>query len=47
MGYIEGNKFSKNMEDKFEILRLDNPQVTILSGWASEEFREMVKKSFN
>ena len=45
--YIEGNNFSKDMEEKFEKLRTDNPSLTVLSEWASEEFKEMVKKSFN
>ena len=45
--YIEGNNFSKDMEEKFEKLRTDNPSLTFLSEWASEEFKEMVKKSFN
>ena len=45
--YIEGNDFSKDMEKKFEKLRVDNPRLTVLSEWASEEFKEMVKKSFN
>jgi hypothetical protein len=35
------------MEAKFEKLRVDNPQLTILSEWASEGFKEMVKKTFN
>ena len=29
--YIEGNNFSKDMEEKFEKLRADNPSLTILS----------------
>lgn len=45
--YIEGNDFSKDMEEKFEKLRVDKPRLTVLSTWASEEFKEMVKKSFN
>ena len=45
--YIEGNDFSQDMEEKFEKLRVDNPRLTVLSTWASEEFKEMVKKSFN
>ena len=45
--YIEANDFSKDMEKKFEKLRVDNPRLTVLSEWASEEFKEMVKKSFN
>ena len=45
--YIEGNNFSKDMEEKFEKLRTDNPRLTVLSEWASESFKEMVKKSFN
>jgi len=35
------------MEEKFEKLRADNPQITVLSEWASEEFNEIVKKTFN
>ena len=45
--YIEGNTFSKSMEARFEKLRNDNPKLTVLSEWASDEFKEMVKKSFN
>jgi|TARA_B110000211_G_scaffold105887_1_gene123031 hypothetical protein len=45
--YIEGNTFSNSMEAKFEKLRVDNPQLTVLSEWASEGFKEMVKKTFN
>ena len=45
--YIEGNTFSKIMEAKFEKLRIDNRNLTVLSEWASEDFKEMVKKSFN
>ncbi|MFT6766567.1 MAG: hypothetical protein ACJA1Y_000600 [Burkholderiaceae bacterium] len=44
--YIEGNTFSNSMEEKFEKLRVDNPQLTLLSEWASDEFKEMVKKTF-
>ena len=29
--YIEGNDFSKDMEEKFEKLRADNPRLTVLS----------------
>jgi len=35
------------MELKFDKLRADNPNTTVLSEWASKEFKEMVKKSFN
>jgi hypothetical protein len=45
--YLEGNSFSKEMELKFDKLRADKPNTTVLSEWASEEFKEMVKKSFN
>ena len=45
--YIEGNICSKNMEAKFEKLRIDNRNLTVLSKWASEDFKEMVKKTFN
>ena len=45
--YIERNDFSKDIEEKFEKLRADNPRLTVLSTWASESFKEMVKKSFN
>jgi hypothetical protein len=45
--YIEGNNFSKQMEAKFSKLRGDNPRLTVLSEWASEEFKEMVKRTFD
>ena len=45
--YIEGNTFSKEMESKFEQLRTDNPQLTVLSEWASEGFKQMIKKNYN
>jgi hypothetical protein len=45
--YIEGNDFSKQMEAKFNKLRADNPRLTVLSEWASEEFKEMVKRTFD
>ena len=45
--YIEGNSFSKEMEQKFDQLRANNPNLTVLSEWASESFKEMVKKSYN
>ena len=35
------------MEAKFKKLRTDNPQLTVLSEWDSEEFKEMIKKWFN
>ena len=35
------------MEVKFDKLRADNPYLTALSKLASEEFNEMVKKTFN
>ena len=47
LGIIEGNDFSKDIEEKFEKLRADNPRLTVLSKWASKSFKEMVKKSFN
>jgi hypothetical protein len=45
--YIEGNNFSKQMEAKFTKLRVDNPQLTVLSEWASKEFEGMVKRTFD
>ena len=45
--YIEGNTFSKEMEAKFEELRTNNPQLTVLSEWASEGFKQMVKETYN
>jgi hypothetical protein len=45
--YIEGNSFSKEMEEKFDQLRANNPNLTVLSEWASESFKEMIKKSYN
>jgi hypothetical protein len=35
------------MEQKFDQLRVNNPNLTVLSEWASESFKEMVKKSYN
>jgi hypothetical protein len=35
------------MEQKFDQLRAKNPNLTVLSEWASESFKEMVKKSYN
>jgi hypothetical protein len=35
------------MEAKFEQLRTDNPQLTVLSEWASEGVKQMVKKNYN
>jgi hypothetical protein len=45
--YLEGNSFSKEVELKFDKLRAEKPNTTVLSVWASEEFKEMVKKTFN
>ena len=45
--YIEGNNFSKKMEMEFEKLRINNPNLIVLSEWASEDFKNIVKKSFN
>ena len=45
--YIEGNNFSKDMEEKFEKLRSENPSLTVLSKWTSKEFKEIVEKTFN
>jgi hypothetical protein len=35
------------MEEKFDQLRANNPNLTVFSEWASESFKEMVKKSYN
>ena len=35
------------MEEEFEKLGIDNPQLTVLSECSNEDFRELVKKSFN
>ena len=45
--YIEGNNFSNKMEIEFEKLRINNPDLIVLSEWASEDFKKMVKKNFN
>jgi hypothetical protein len=44
--YIEGNNFSKQMEARFDNLRSGNPRLTVLSKWASEEFKGMVERTF-
>jgi hypothetical protein len=35
------------VEAKFEQLRTDNPQLTVLGEWASEGFKQMSKKNYN
>ena len=35
------------METRFEKLRMNNPQLSVLNEWANEEFNEIVKKTFN
>jgi hypothetical protein len=45
--YIEGNNFSKQMEAKFDELRSGSPRLTVLSKWASEEFKGMVERTFD
>jgi hypothetical protein len=32
---------------EFEKLRINNPNLIVLSEWASEDFKNIVKKSFN
>jgi|TARA_B100000780_G_scaffold273278_1_gene236616 hypothetical protein len=35
------------MGEKFEKLRADNLNLTVLSKWVGKKFKERVKKSFN
>jgi len=44
---IKGNDLSISMEKMFKKLRANNPSITVLSEWTNEEFKEMVKKTFN
>ena len=45
--YLEGNFFSKSIQNKFNKLKIDRPQLTIISQWPSETFKEMVRKNYN
>ena len=45
--YLEGNFFSKSIQNKFNKLKIDSPQLTIRSQRPSETFKEMVKINYN
>ena len=45
--YLEGNYFSKEIQNKFYKLKLDKPDLTIISQWPSQVFKDMVKKNYN
>lgn len=45
--YLEGNFFSQSIQNKFNKLKIDRPQLTIISQWPSETFKEMVRKNYN
>ena len=45
--YLEGNYFSKAVQNKFYKLKLDKPDLTIISQWPSQNFKEMIKKTYN
>ena len=45
--YLEGNFFSKLIQNKFNKLKIDRPQLTIRIQWPSETFKEMVKINYN
>jgi hypothetical protein len=45
--YLEGNYFSKEIQNKFYKLKLDKPDLTIISKWPSQSLKEMVKKNYN
>ena len=45
--YLEGNFFSKSIQNKFNKLKIDRPQLTIISQWPSNTFRELVRKNYN
>ncbi|MDC1066789.1 hypothetical protein OAQ56_02150 [Alphaproteobacteria bacterium] len=45
--YLEGNYFSKAVQNKFYKLKLDKPDLTIISQWPSQNFKKMIKKTYN
>jgi len=45
--YLEGNFFSQSIQNKFNKLKIDRPQLTIISQWPSETFKEIVRKNYN
>ena len=45
--YLEENFFSKSIQNKFNKLKIDKPQLTIISQWPSNTFRELVRKNYN
>jgi hypothetical protein len=44
--YLEGNNFTDTMYSKFEKLKSEKPNLTILSKWANEGFEKMVKETY-
>jgi len=45
--YFEGNFFSRKMHEKFIDLTNGKPNLTVLSEWPSEQFKSMVKQTYN
>ena len=45
--YLEGNFFSQSIQNKFNKLKIDWPQLKIISQWPSETFKEIVRKNYN
>ena len=45
--FLESNYFSKAVQNKFYKLKLDKPDLTIISQWPSQNFKEMIKNTYN
>ena len=45
--YLEGNFFSKSIENKFNKLKIYRPHLTIISKWHSKTFKEIIRKNYN
>ena len=45
--YLVENSFTVNTQREFKKLKIDRHYLTIISGWPSKEFKEMVKKNYN
>ena len=45
--YFEGNFFSRKMHEKFNVLTNAKPSLTVMSAWPSNQFKSMVKQTYN
>jgi hypothetical protein len=45
--YFEGNFFSRKMHEKFTFLTNAKLSLTVMSEWPSDQFKSMVKQTYN